>query len=112
MGKLTLLLLEREVCLYFLKTKTTSSYKVIYLKRNEIYDRVLLVSCIDLLKTKFTISLSELRGDHRFLLLQVNIFLFQLKFSSVESMEAFTESTEPGQLLLSAKESNNSTSRP
>ena len=29
----------------------------------------LLASCIDLLKTKFTISLSELRVDHRFLLL-------------------------------------------
>ena len=31
--------------------------------------RVLLVSCVDLLITKFIISFSELRVDHRFLLL-------------------------------------------
>ena len=66
-------------------------------------NRVLLVSCVDLLKMKFTISLNELRVDHRFLLLEMNIFLFQLEFSSTE---AFTESTDL------AKESNNSASGP
>ena len=46
---------------------------------------VLLVSCVDLLKTKFTISLSELRENHCFLLLD-EYLLFQLKFSSVEPL--------------------------
>ena len=31
-------------------------------------NHVLLVSCVDLLKTKFSVSLSELRVDKRFLL--------------------------------------------
>ena len=53
-------------------------------------NRVLLVFSVDLLKTKFTISLSKLQVDHRFLLLEMNIFLFQLRFSSVEPREAFT----------------------
>ena len=57
-------------------------------------NRVLLVSCIDLLKTKFTISLSDLQIDHRFLSFEMNIILFQLEFSSVEFTEAFTESTD------------------
>ena len=35
-GMLTLFLPEREVCLYFLKTKT-SSFKVIHFKRNKFY---------------------------------------------------------------------------
>ena len=56
--------------------------------------RVLLVSCVELLKTKFTTSFRELRVDHRFLLLEMNIFQFQLEFSSVEPTEAFTESTD------------------
>ena len=54
-------------------------------------NRVLLVPGEDLLKTKFTISLSELRVDHRF----DEYLLFQPEFSSVESTEAFTESTDP-----------------
>ena len=62
--------------------------------RINLDNRILLISRVDLLKTKFTISLSELRVDHRFLLLEMNIFLFQLEFSSVESTEAFTESTD------------------
>ena len=37
-GKGSLLLLpERKVCLYFFKTKTTVSHKVIYFKRNKLY---------------------------------------------------------------------------
>ena len=37
-GKRSLLLLpERKMCLYFLKTKTTSSHKVIHFKRNKLY---------------------------------------------------------------------------
>ena len=32
-----LLLPERDACLYFLKTKTTSSHKVIYFKKNKLY---------------------------------------------------------------------------
>ena len=35
MGKLVLLS-KRKESLYFLKTKTTSSYKLIYLKRNKL----------------------------------------------------------------------------
>ena len=42
---------------------------VSFLCRINLDNRVLLVSGVDLLKTKFTISLSELRVDHRFLLL-------------------------------------------
>ena len=37
----------------------------------------------------------------------MNIFLFQLEFSSVESMEAFTESTDWTNTSLVGKESNN-----
>ena len=62
---------------------------------NQPGNRVFLVSCVDFLKTKLTIFLSELRVDHRFILLGMNIFLFQLEFSSDESTEAFTESTNP-----------------
>ena len=69
-------------------------------------------SCVDLLKTKFTISLSELRVDHCFLLLEMNIFLFQLEFSSVESTEAFTESTDQANCFACRQKSNNSASRP
>ena len=36
MGMLTLLLPEREVCLYFLKTRT-SSHTVVYFKINKFY---------------------------------------------------------------------------
>ena len=66
---------------------------VSFLCRINLDNRVL-VFCIDLLKTKFTISIRELRVDHRFLWLKMNIFLFQLEFSSVESTDALTESTE------------------
>ena len=55
---------------------------------------------MDMLKTKFTISLSKLRVDYRFHLLEMNIFLFQLEFSSTESMEAFTRSSEPANSFL------------
>ena len=67
---------------------------VFFLSRIHLEKHVLLVSCLDLLKTKFTISVSELRVGHRFLLLEMNIFLFQLEFSTVESTEAFTEYTD------------------
>ena len=60
---------------------------------------VLLVFCVDLLKTKFIISLCELRVDHRFLLLDMNIFLFQFEFSFVESTKAFTESIDRAKCL-------------
>ena len=56
---------------------------------------ILLVSCIDLLKTKFSSSLSEIRINHHFLLLEMNIFLFQLEFFCAESTESFTESADP-----------------
>ena len=58
-------------------------------------NRVLHASSVELLKTKFTISLSELQVDQRFLLVEMNIFLFQLEFSSVESKEIFTKFTDP-----------------
>ena len=80
--------------------------------RINLDNRVLQVFCIDLLKTKFIISLSEFRVDHRFLLLEMNIFLFQLKFSFAESTEAFTESTNRANVSLVGKKSNNSASRP
>ena len=67
---------------------------VSFLCRINLDNHVLLFSCVNLLKMKFTISLSELRIDHHFLLLDMNIFLFQLDFSSVYSTEAFTESTD------------------
>ena len=51
--------------------------------RINLDNRVLLVFCVDLLKTKFSISLSELQVDHRFLLLN-EYLLFRLKFSSVK----------------------------
>ena len=63
--------------------------------RINLDNRVLLVPCVDLLKMKFTISLSEFRVDHRFLL-----FLFQLDFSSAEPTEALISSSDPSQLLL------------
>ena len=80
---------------FFLKPifRVFSFLGVSFLCRINLDNRALLVSCGDSLKTKFTISLSELRVNHRFLLLEINIPLFQLKFSSVESMEAFTECT-------------------
>ena len=62
--------------------------------RINLDNHVLLVSYVDLLKTEFTISLSVLRVDHRFPLLEMNIFLFQLEFSSFESTEAFTKSSD------------------
>ena len=64
-----------------------------------------------MLKTKFTISLCELRVDNRFLLLEMNIFLFQLEFSSVKSTEAFTESSDSANSFsFRQKKSNNSAS--
>ena len=66
-----------------------------FLSKINLDNRVLLVSCVDLLKTEFTISLSELQVDHPSLYLEMNIFLLQFEFSSVESTEAFTESTDP-----------------
>ena len=53
---------------------------VFFLCRINLDNCVLLVSFVDLLKTKFTISLSEFCVDHRFLLLEMNIFLFQRIF--------------------------------
>ena len=87
-----------------------SFLSVSFLCRINLDNRVLLVSCVDLLKTKFTISFSELRVDHRLFLLEMNIFLFQLDFS-VESTGAFTESTDRANTSLVGKESNNSASR-
>ena len=82
---------------FFLKPifRVCSFLGVSFLCRIILDNRVLQVSSVDLLKTKFTISLSELRVDHRFLLQEMNIFLFQHEFSSVVSTEAFTESTDP-----------------
>ena len=68
--------------------------------RINLDNHVLLVSGVDLLKTKFTIYLCEFRVDHRFLLLEMNIFLFQPEFSFVESTEAFTKSTDPANASL------------
>ena len=65
---------------------------VSFLCRINLDNRVLLVSCVDLLKTKFTISLSELLIDHRFFLLD-EYLLFQLEFSSVGPTEAFITSS-------------------
>ena len=56
--------------------------------------RVVLVSDVDLLKTKFIISFSETSSRPPLPPLEMNIFLFELEFSSVESTEAFTESTD------------------
>ena len=42
---------------------------VSFLCKIDMDNRVLLVSCVDFLKMKFTISLCELRVYHRFLLL-------------------------------------------
>ena len=71
--------------------------------RINLDNHAFLVSRVDLLKTKFTISLSELPVDYRFLLLEMNICLFQLKFSSVVSTEAFTESTNRNNASLVGK---------
>ena len=75
---------------------------VFFSSRIKLYNLVFLVSCVDLLKTNFTISLSELQ-------VEMNIFLFQLEFSSTEHLPNLL--TEPT-LLLSVKESNNSASIP
>ena len=64
---------------------------VSFLCRINLDNRVLLVSSVDSLKTKLTISLSVPRIDNRSLFLEMNILLFQLEFSSVGSTEAFTE---------------------
>ena len=74
--------------------RVCSILSVTFLSRINLDDRVL-VSCVDLLKTKFTIALGELRVDYRSLLQEMNIFLFQQEFSSVESTEAFTKSIDP-----------------
>ena len=81
---------------FFLKPifMVCSFLNVSFLCRINLDNRVLLISCVDFLKTKFTISLSEPWVDHSILLLEMNIFQFQLKFSSVESMEAFNKSTD------------------
>ena len=55
---------------------------VSFLCRINLDNYVLLVFCVDLLKTKFTISLSEFWVDHRFLLLEMNIFCFISNFLS------------------------------
>ena len=83
----------------------------VFLCRINLDNRILLVSCVDLLKMKFTISQSELRVDHRFLLLEMNIFLFQLEISSAESTEVFTESTDNANCFFFRQESNNYASR-
>ena len=59
--------------------------------RINLDNRILLVSCEDLLKTKFTISSSR----PPFPPLEMNAFLFQLEFSSVETTGAFTSSSHP-----------------
>ena len=79
---------------------------VSFLYRINLDNRVLLVSCVDLLTTKITICLSELQVDYSFLLGEIDIFLFQLEFSSVEPKKAFTTSSDPSQQLpLSVKSS-------
>ena len=70
-------------------------YGISFFCRINLDNCVLLVFGVDLLKMKFTISLSELWVINHFLLLVMNIFLFQFEFSSVESMEAFTEYIDP-----------------
>ena len=62
--------------------------------RINLDNRVILVSCVELLKTKFNISFCEFRVDHCFLHLVMIIFLLHLEFFVVESTEAFTESTD------------------
>ena len=76
---------------FFLKPifRVCSLLGISFLCRINLDNRVLLVSFVELLKTKFTVSLSELRVDHRLLLLD-EYFLFQLEFSSVEPTKAFT----------------------
>ena len=86
-----------------------TSFRHLLLLLNNLDNHVLQVSCVDLLKMKFTVSLSELRVDPNFFLLEMNIFLFQLKFSFVESTEAFTKSTDQ---VNASPVGNNSTSRP
>ena len=93
--------------------RVCSFLSVSFLCRINLDNPILLVSCVDLLKTKFTISLSELRVDHCFLLLGMNIFRFQREFSSVESTEVFTESTDTAKMFFNwQKKSNNTSSRP
>ena len=75
--------------------RVCSFLDVLFLCRINMDNRILLVSFVNLSKTTFTISLSELRVEHGFVLLEMNIFLFQLEFSTVESTKAFTESTDP-----------------
>ena len=77
--------------------------------RINLENRVL-VSCVNLLKTKFTISLSELRVEHRFLLLDE--YLFQLGISSLEPTEAFTPFSDLANSFLYRQKSNNTAPRP
>ena len=70
---------------------------VSFLNRINQDNRIFLVSCVDLLKTKFTISFSELQEDHRFFLLDKYLFFFNSNFPLLPH---FLTSQ---QLLLSAK---------
>ena len=74
-------------------------------------NRVLQVSCVDFLKTKFAISLSELRVDHRALILD--------DYFSVSTQNFFIKPTEdcatfcsPVNILLCRLKSNNIASKP
>ena len=76
---------------------------VSFLCRINLDNNILLVSYVDLLKTKFTISLSEPSCRLPFPPLEMKIFLFQLKFSSVEPTEAFTTSSDQASVSLVGK---------
>ena len=86
-------------------------FGVSFFLRNNLDNWVLLLSYVDLLITKFTISFNELRVDHRFLLLD-EYLSFQLEFSSVEPTEAFTTSSDPASSFLCQQKSNNTAFRP
>ena len=80
---------------FFLKSVfTVCSFLSVSFSYRINLDNCFLVSCVDLLKTKSSISVSKLWVDHCFVRLEMNIFLFQLEFSSFESTEAFTKSSD------------------
>ena len=86
-------------------SETNFSGLFFFLCRINLDNRVLQVSCVDLLKTKFTISLSELPVDYRFLLLD-EYLSFQLEFSSVEFTEAFTTFSDSANSFLCRQKAN------
>ena len=83
-----------------------------FLVENQPGQLCFLGSCVDLLKTEFTISLSETSSRPPLPLPEMNIFLFQLKFSSVEPIEAFTTSSDLANSFLCWQKSNDTTFRP